>query len=586
MNRLIVEKHKTGGSMLKYTKLMLIMLFIVSAAIIPIYAQQEPCDKCKANPESCKLLQTGKCDDCKTSEKTIEKKVIVLTQDQDRGFLGVVAEKTDKGLAIRQIVPSSPAEKSGLKVGDIFLEVEKKSVKTPDDLITALKGTKPKDEITIKIKSKDDEKLLKIILAEVPKTETKMTATVSSEDKSYETDKEMMMSDMKCSKCVAKGLMSPQCLTTTEQKCPMLSMEKGQMIGKCSECGMTDKNMEICQYCNKKMEPCMLGMPEMPMTKEIEKDFTVMPSKETRGFLGVVTAEEDGKLVIQSIVPNSPAEKVGLKEDDVILEVNGTAVSTPSDLIEVLKGTRPGDLAHFKIISGGIEKMVDIELGEVPTTQTPKMKIMIGGRKAEKGIGAGYFGPGYMSFDYSALNTIFTNRHLPSLDKNQFVFGGGGWGQGDRIRLGGFGLGGSQTVSNDTLSVEVGYGAGFFEMGYNIVNAKHFLLTPIIGIGGGGLTIKITSLSYNPANLDDVMNHPGGISTVTTGGITMFPGLSIDIPISFAGLSIKGGYMWTPMKGAWMVENFGKINGPGFDLKGPFVTLNVMFGGNGSHRHK
>ena len=581
--------------MLKYTKLILTMIFIVSAVIIPIYAQQEPCDKCKANPDSCKLIQTGKCDDCKDDEKTIEKKIIVIKQDEDRGFLGVVAEKTDKGLTIKKIVPDSPAEKAGLKSGDIILEVKTKPVKTTDELINVLKGTKPKDEVTIKIKSKGEDKSIRVILAEVPKSETQQIKikVTGDDDEDIDIEIPMMGKEITCPKCGEKIPMPPCCPMMGNDKCkmmlmgkePMMKMEKMQVMGKCPECGMKDMEMETCPHCNKKMEPCMPDMPEMPMMKEMQKEFMVMPPQETRGFLGVVTAEDDGKLVIQSIIPNSPAEKVGLKEEDVITEVNGTAVSAPSGLIDVLKGTRPGDMAHFKIISGGIEKLVDVELGEVPATQTKKMKIMIGGRKAEKGAGAGYFGPGFMSFDYSALNTIFTNHHLLLLDKNQFVFGGGGWGQGDRIRLGGFCIGGSQTVSNDTLSVEVGYGAGFFEMGYNIVNTKHFMLTPLIGIGGGGLTLKITSLLYNPTNLDDVLNQPGGISTVTTGGFTMFPGLSVDIPISFAGLSIKGGYMWTPMKGAWMVENFGKINGPGFDLKGPFVTLNIMFGG-GAHKYK
>jgi PDZ domain-containing secreted protein len=583
MSRLIIKNHKTGGSMLKHIKLMLTLLFIISTTTVLIYAQQEPCDKCKANPDSCKLIQTGKCDDCKTSEKTIEKKIVVLTENQDRGFLGVVAEKTDKGVTIKQVIPSSPAEKSGLKTGDILLEVEKKSINTSEELIAALKGTKPKDEITIKIKSKGEEKSLKVILAEVPKTETKVMAKISPECGTYEIEKETRMPEMKCPECGTKIPMPPMC--SMMDKCPMMNMGNGSMMGMCPECEKQGKEMGMCPNCQKQMAE----MPMMPMQKEIEKDFMVIPSKETRGFLGVVTEEEDSKLVVDQVVPNSPAEKAGIKEDDVIAEINGTAVTTPAELIDALKNTKPGDVANFKILSGSAEKTTDITLGEVPASARPPMPMpgmQMRMRMHGEGRGAGYFGPGFMSFNYTPINTILSNHHLPSIDKNQFVFGGGGWGQPDRMRFGGFGIGGSQTVSNDTVSVEVGYGAGFFEMGYSIVNAKHFMLTPLIGIGGGGLTMKITSLLYNPVNLDDVINHPGGIAKISTGGFTMFPGLSIDFPISFAGLSIKGGYMWTPIKGAWIVEDYGKINGPAFDLKGPFVTLNIMFGGNGSHRHK
>jgi membrane-associated protease RseP (regulator of RpoE activity) len=541
--------------MLKQIKFSLALIFIISAITTQVFAQ-EPCDKCKAKPDSCKLIQTGKCDNCNSEKKIVEKKIVVLSPDQDRGFLGVVTEKTDKGLTIKQVVPSSPAEKAGLKVDDIILEAKTKSVKTPDDLIAALKGTKPKDEITIKVKSKDEEKSLKIILAEVPKTATKITAMVSPEGESYEIEKEMKMPEMTCPNCGAKMPMPSMCPMMKEGVCPMMSGKEPMMMGK-----------------------------EMPMMKEMQKEFMVMPSKETRGFLGVVTVEEDGKLVVDQVVSNSPAEQVGIKEDDIIAEINGNKVTTPAGLIEELQGTKPGDIIHLKIISGSAEKMLDVALGEVPATSQPMMpQPMMPGmqmrmRMRGEGRGAGYFGPGFMFFDYDALNSVLVNHHLPALGKSQFVFGGGGWGQGNRIRIGGFGFGGVQTVSNDTLDVEVGYGAGFFEMGYNIVCAKHFMLTPIIGLGGSGLTMKITSLLYNPVNLDNVLSYPGGVAKVTTGGFSMFPGLTIDIPLSFAGLSFKGGYMWTPMKGSWIMEDYGKINGPALNLNGPFVMMNIMFGG-------
>jgi membrane-associated protease RseP (regulator of RpoE activity) len=569
--------------MLKHIKTTLALLFIVSAILAPIYAQ-EPCDKCKANPDSCKLLQTGKCDDCNSDKKIVEKKIIVMTQDEDRGFLGVVTEKTDNGLTITKIVPSSPAEKAGLKANDIILQVEAKSVKTPDDLIGALKGTKPKDEVTIKIKTKGEEKSLKIILAEVPKTETKVFVTVSPEGKSYEIDKEMMTPEMKCPKCGTKISMPTMCSMTTEEKCPMMSMEKGQMMGKCSECGMTENDMEMCLGCQKKMGT----MPIMPMGKQMEKDFMVMPPKETRGFLGVVTEEEDGKLVVDQVVPNSPAEKAGIKEDDVIAEINGTAVTNPTELIDALKNTKPGDIANFKILSGSAEKTMDITLGEVPTPPQPTMpRMQMRMRMRGEGKGAGYFGPGFTFFKYDDLNTLFTQHGMDLIEKQQFVFSGGGWGQGKRIRIGGYGIGGAKIVSNDSLDIEVGYGAGFFELGYAIVNKINFMLTPLVGIGGGGLSMKITPKYNRPTSLTGLINSPWGVAKVSKGGIAMYPGLAIDIPFGFVGITLKGGYMWSPMNGPWTLENLGSIgNQPDLKLNGPFATVGIMFGGNSSHRYK
>lgn len=532
--------------MLKISKLMFALLVISSAILIPIYAQ-EPCEKCKANPENCKLMTGGECENpegCQIVVKTeggkstIEKKFVVMQSDMDRGFLGIVTKETDKGLAITKVIPESPAEKAGLKQDDIILQAKGKSVKTQDELIDVLKGTKPKDMVSFKIKSGDKEKTMDIELTKAPAQEMKMMAEMP-----------MMKKEIKCPECAAKIPM-PMC--PMMDKCPMMT-GKGPMM----------------------MEE------GMPMMKKMEKEFMVMPPKETRGFIGVVTEEEDGKLVIQSVVPNSPAEKTGLMEEDVIAEINSIPVTEPSELIEELKTTKPGDMAHLKIISGGVEKMVDVKLGTPPAPKPQQMKIKIGtGRK--HGGGAGYFGPGFLFFDYAPINRVLNNHHLSSLNKRQFAFGGGGWGQVGRVRIGGYGIGGSQSVSNDTLDVEVSYGAGFFELGYTLAKDKNFMFTPLFGIGGGGISMKITpsTLLYHPVNLDDVLNMPGGIAKVSKGGFTLYPGLAIDIPFGFAGISLKGGYMWTPMSSSWTIEELNrKIAGPDFELKGPFASVNIMFGG-------
>ena len=560
----------------------------MSILVIPTYAQQGPCDKCKENPENCKLIQTGKCDDCET-HKEVEKKIIVKIPDADRGFLGVVTEKTDKGLTIIKVVPESPAEKIGLKKGDILMAVNKKSVGTPDELIDALKGTKPKDVAILKVKVNDKEKTLDVTLGEAPKTqEQKIKIKVKTDDDDEDIDIElpMMGKDITCPKCGTKIPMSEccpmmeldKCKMMLGEKCPMMKMKKMQVMGKCPECGIEDMELEVCPHCNKKMEPCMPDMPEMPM---MQKDFMVMPPQPAYGFLGVVTEENDGKLVIKDVVENSPAEDAELREGDVILSVNGTPVAAPQELIDVLKLTKPGDVASIKILSSGVEKTSEVILGKKPLSQTaPKMNIKIMGRKHGHGRGAGYFGPGFTFFNYKELNTLLRNHNLDTIGKPQFEFGGGGWGQAKRMRIGGYGMGGAKTVSNESLDVEVGYGAGFFELGYSIICTKHFMLTPLIGIGGYGLSLKITPKYNRPTSLDGLLTSPWSIASASKGGFAMYPGLSIDIPISFFGLSLKGGYMWSPMSGPWTVENLGSIgNDPDPKPNGLFASAGIMLGG-------
>lgn len=366
----------------------------------------------------------------------------------------------------------------------------------------------------------------------------------------YGDDEEMPMM------CMMKKMKCPQCGCEMECKMemPMPGCKMGDMKTMMPGCGG---------------QRPMMTKPEMPDMPEM------------RGFIGIVTEEQDGKLVIKNVVPSSPAEKDGLQPGDIVVSVNDIITNTPEQLVDILKTTKPGDVAHLKIISAGQEKMAHITLAARPG-QSPmpmkKMRIKMHRRHSQAGRGAGYFGPGVTMFKFGELNTLFASRGFDTINNRQFTFGGGGWGQSGRVRLGGYGMGGGKTLVNDSVSVEVGYGVGFFEVGYSLINARHFMLTPLLGIGGGGLGMKIIA-RYPPASVDSLLSYPGGQSQISMGGLAMYPGLAIDIPISFVGLSLKGGYIWSPINSGWTHEGFGAIRGPNINLNGPFASLGIMFGG-------
>ncbi|MEN8774803.1 MAG: trypsin-like peptidase domain-containing protein, partial [Akkermansiaceae bacterium] len=52
-----------------------------------------------------------------------------------------------------------------------------------------------------------------------------------------------------------------------------------------------------------------------------------------RPMLGVQLGDGEGGVMVTEVVPNSPAEKAGLKGGDLITKLNGKKVSEPSDLI-------------------------------------------------------------------------------------------------------------------------------------------------------------------------------------------------------------------------------------------------------------
>jgi serine protease Do len=67
-----------------------------------------------------------------------------------------------------------------------------------------------------------------------------------------------------------------------------------------------------------------------------------------------------------AIVPGSPAEKTGLIEGDVILEVDGIKVDENRSLPELIGRKEPGDSVTLKIAKAGQTRIVTVVLGQLP----------------------------------------------------------------------------------------------------------------------------------------------------------------------------------------------------------------------------
>jgi serine protease Do len=111
--------------------------------------------------------------------------------------------------------------------------------------------------------------------------------------------------------------------------------------------------------------------------------------KVTRAYLGILpqditpaiakafgVKEFTGALVGQ-VTPDSPAQKIGLQNGDIILEVNGKPVADANDLRMNISMMAPGTSVHLKVLRNGAERDMTATLGELPTEQA----------SAEKGSG-------------------------------------------------------------------------------------------------------------------------------------------------------------------------------------------------------
>ena len=190
--------------------------------------------------------------------------------EDSRPFLGVTTEKNDNGAKINEVAKGSPAEKAGLKEGDIITKIGNKKIADPANLMDVIRSYKPKDQVEVYYQRNGNTNDTKAILAD---------------------RKESMVRSFSFS-----GDGMP----------PM------------------DENM---------MKDFKFEMPPIPpFPKQSFRDFG-MPQKKKLGVRIEDTDNETGAR-ITNVEEGSAAEKAGLKKDDIITEIDGNKVKNTNELRE------------------------------------------------------------------------------------------------------------------------------------------------------------------------------------------------------------------------------------------------------------
>lgn len=98
----------------------------------------------------------------------------------------------------------------------------------------------------------------------------------------------------------------------------------------------------------------------------------------TRGYLGVMIQDVTPDLakefelksnrgaLVGDVSPNSPAERAGLRNGDVILEFNGKPVTDSRHLKLAVASTQPGESVPVKILRNGSDKTLEVRVKELP----------------------------------------------------------------------------------------------------------------------------------------------------------------------------------------------------------------------------
>ena len=110
-------------------------------------------------------------------------------------------------------------------------------------------------------------------------------------------------------------------------------------------------------------------------------DDLIKDGKVSRGWLGVhiqrisqemanaMKLEGNHGAIIVSVLPDSPAEIAGIKEQDVIVEIDGGKIRDESELRNIISSKHPGESCRFTIIRDENIKRITVTLGLRPDNQ-------------------------------------------------------------------------------------------------------------------------------------------------------------------------------------------------------------------------
>jgi serine protease Do len=115
-------------------------------------------------------------------------------------------------------------------------------------------------------------------------------------------------------------------------------------------------------------------------------DEILKTGKVTRGYLGIVPQDvtpaiakafgvkEFTGALVGGVSPDSPAQKAGLKNGDIILELNGKPVADANELRMSISMMAPGTSVNLKVLREGADRNLTATLGELPTEQATAEK--------------------------------------------------------------------------------------------------------------------------------------------------------------------------------------------------------------------
>ncbi len=308
----------------------------------------------------------------------------------DGGYLGIYLEDEQaatRGAYVEDVAPESPAEKAGIRRGDLITSWN--SDKTPNShaLIERLVKAGPGDTATIRLSRDDWEKEVKVTLGSRsggPTAERKPEVSTKGESggergflgaylKANPEGPGAFVDDVvKDSPGARAGLKKGDIVVgvsgqPVKEYTALQEFLKGTHPGQklvlrvAREGWERDVPVELGRRANERPAPPPAAQPAEPAAP-------AKPEAKKPAFLGVSLVDADGKgpLKVDDVMVNSPAEKMGIKPGDVIQAIGDKKTNTTKDFEDAMKSRFAGDKVKIRLERDGFAREMEVTLGEKP----------------------------------------------------------------------------------------------------------------------------------------------------------------------------------------------------------------------------
>lgn len=256
-----------------------------------------------------------------------------------------------EGVLVNRVVPQSPADRAGLRKGDVIARVNSRPVRTPEDLSNLVQAETPGRSIALEIVRNGEKRTLDARLATRP-SEDEQTWSRGRSDEEGEGFEAPETPE------TPEAPETPDMSDLPEVPVPVVPDFKGRLAPRAFHFETTPRDLP-----GMFMGRGRLGA----RLEDLNPDLA--------GALG--SPDGKGALVVE-VIKDTPAERAGLKAGDVITAVGSSRVYDSNDVIEALRGA--DQKVTLSVVRRGARRTLEAELNRETRTMFRSQDGSLGDR--------------------------------------------------------------------------------------------------------------------------------------------------------------------------------------------------------------